>query len=109
MRGKAVAVLFGLAATSLVALPCHAGGPLSVRPAFNGVPDRWDLSVSIQGAPIGVVPYRTDLGSLGLLTNAQAVALTDSFFQAYQSIPTTTIRFQNQGPILSLGTPGSPP
>src|SRR2546426_4858647 len=109
MKRKTFALVFPLIATLLFASQSYSGGPLSVRPAFNGVPDRWNLTVSIQGAPVGVVPYRVDLGNLGLLTNAQAVALTDSFFQAYENIPTTTIRFLNQGPILSLGTPGSPP
>jgi hypothetical protein len=93
----------------LVASTSHAGGPISVRSDFNGQPDRWDLSVPIHGAPAGVVPLRTDLGNLGLLPNAEAVTLTEGFFQVYEDIPTSTIQFQNQGSILSLGTPGSPP
>src|SRR2546425_11975820 len=88
MKRKTFALVFPLIATLLFASQSYSGGPLSVRPAFNGVPDRWNLTVSIQGAPVGVVPYRVDLGNLGLLTNAQAVALTDSFFQAYENIPT---------------------
>ena len=107
---KIIGILaFSLAAILLFAFPSYTGGPLSVRPGFNGVPDKWDLTTSIQGAPVGVVPFRTDLGNLGNLTNAEAVTLTDSFFQSYEDIPTATILFQNQGDIISLGTPGSPP
>jgi hypothetical protein len=102
-------LLLFLLVLSLFTSQSYSGGPLSVRSGFNGTPDRWNLSASIQGAPVGVVPFRTDLGNLGLLDNSQAVALTNSLFQAYEDIPTATIRFQNRGSIVSLGAPGSPP
>ncbi len=110
IKRKIIGVLvFSFTAILLFALPSYTGGPLSVRPGFNGTPDTWDLTTSIQGAPVGIVPFRTDLGSLGNLPNAEAVTLTNSFFQKYEDIPAATILFQNQGDILSLGTPGSPP
>lgn len=70
------------------------GGPLVVGGSFgvSGQPFTWDLSS-------GPIPYRTDGGGLGNLTNAQANALVQSMFQVWQDVPTSNIAFTRLGQI----------
>lgn len=75
-----------------------AGGPLIVGGTFGqpGVPFTWSTA-----AP---VPYRIDAGTLGKLTNAQAVARVGAMFAVWQDVPTATISYSYAGPL--LGTTG---
>jgi hypothetical protein len=43
------------------------------------------------------VPYYTDQGGLGLLANAEAVALVEALFGAWEEVPTATIAFTHAG------------
>lgn len=79
----------------------RAGGPLLVE---NGQPVRWasgpvtgqfSQTVDAQGR----VLYRVDSGTLGPLSNAQAVALVDRIFGLYNGIPTASLKFVNAGAI----------
>lgn len=62
----------------------HAGGPLIVTK--RATPYAWDTSRP--------VPFNPDRGSLGKLSNEQAVALTGELFQVWQDVPTASIEFQ---------------
>ena len=64
-----------------------AGGPLAVT--TNGVPVGWN--------PATPVPYYTDRGALGSLSNTEAVALVKTLFARWQDVPTATIAFNRAG------------
>lgn len=53
------------------------------------------------------IVYTPDQGPLGPLTNDQAVALTQEIFAVWASIPTTTIRFQPSGQLLTTDVTGN--
>jgi len=99
-----VAVVAVAAAASL----SYAGGPLLV---VDGQAVTWQKT-EVRGGPLntqtvdanGVVQYRLDSGPLGPLSNDQARALADRIFGLYNSIPTSTIRFNNAGPIMDPST-----
>src|SRR5262245_26325462 len=107
--------IFGLAVTLVIigaaASWAYAGGPLFV---IGNQPVIWQRT-EVRGGPLntqtvdpnGVVQYRVDSGPLGPLSNAQAVAIADRIFGLYNNIPTSTIRFNDAGPILDP-TSGSP-
>ena len=77
--------------------PATAGGPLVVGGTFGqeGLPFRWDTS-------LGEVGYRTDGGSLGVLTNKKANAWVREMFQVWEDVPTAKIGFTRQGPIQGI-------
>jgi hypothetical protein len=87
----------------------YAGGPLMV--ASNGRPVVWPKQ-ELKGGSIGSntvntqgqVLYRVDGGTLGPLTNAEAVKLVDRIFKLYNDIPTASIEFVNAGQIKSPST-----
>ena len=103
----AIAVVAITAAASL----SYAGGPLLV---VDSHPITWQRT-EVRGGPLntqtvdanGVVQYRLDSGPLGPLSNDQARALADRIFGMYNAIPTSTIRFNNAGPIVDPST-GAP-
>lgn len=78
------------------------GGPLVVGGTFgvDGQPFTWNLA----SFPNGQIPYRTDGGALGNLSNAQANALVQSMFQVWQDVPTSSIAFTRAGQIQLSGT-----
>jgi hypothetical protein len=82
----AIALLLGLAA------PAFANGPLDN--CAPGQPFLWPNN----GANI---PWNPDQGGLGPLTNAQAVALVASAFQAWGDIPTAATTY-SQGALLPV-------
>jgi hypothetical protein len=104
-----VALSLAALASALVAPPARAGGPLLTK--SNGEPVRWARG-PVSGGPLnsqtidaqGRVLYRVDSGTLGSMSNEQAVALVDRIFSLYNGIPTSTIRFVNAGPILDPRT-----
>ncbi len=73
--------------------PAEAGGPLLIGGRFGipGAPFTWDTSVPI--------PYRTDGGNLGPLTNDQANQLVQQMFQVWQDVPTAAIAYTRLGQI----------
>jgi hypothetical protein len=98
-------------AIALAASWSYAGGPLLV---MDGQSITWQRT-EVRGGPLnsqtvdasGVVQYRVDSGPLGPLSNAEAVALADRIFGLYNGISTSTIKFNNAGPILDPST-GAP-
>src|SRR5262249_27210801 len=103
-----VAVLLAASSALIIAPGAKAGGPLIV---LNGQPTRWPRTLT-QGGPLNSqtvdaqsrVLYRVDSGPLGPLTNTEAVAIVDRIFNQYSSIPTSTIKFVNAGPIRDPNT-----
>jgi hypothetical protein len=69
------------------AYPVRAAGPLLVNGA--GEPLKWDSSV--------LVPFNPDQGTLGTLTNAEAVTLVADSFAAWEAVQTSTVSFTNAG------------
>jgi len=87
-----------------------AGGPMLVD-EDTGEPIVWARS-ELRGGPLdsrtvddqGRVVYHVDSGTLGSLSNAEAVALTDHIFSLYSNIPGSSLDFVNGGPILDPDT-----
>ncbi|MCI0528934.1 MAG: hypothetical protein L0Y56_15970, partial [Nitrospira sp.] len=73
----------------------YAGGPL-VFNTSTGAPFKWSTQ-----SPI---PYRTDFGNLGSLSNSSATALIDTIFQRWTNIPTAAISFTRAGNIFHPST-----
>jgi hypothetical protein len=86
-RRPFAAFVLALLALSAVA---EAGGPLLL--VGPGQPFRW-----INGGV--AIPFNPDLGGLGPLTNAQAVAQTAAAFGAWAAIPSARATHSNQGPL----------
>jgi hypothetical protein len=85
----------------------EAGGPLFVQ---NNIAILWanrvvsggplnSTTVTIDGQGRRNVIYHVDGGTLGPLTNEQAVRFTDRIFGEFSNIPTSAIRFVNGGAI----------
>lgn len=85
----------------LVTLIMSTGGSFSFgisRTAAAGTP----LSVTSAGKEVtwgagATVTYQCDLGPLGTLTNAQAVAMVDQLFNTWKAVPTANLNVQNTG------------
>jgi len=101
MTRARAALLLGLLPLVLAAIvvraegPLYVGGPANVpgQPVANsveGLPFRWDPTQF-------PLTYWTDQGSLGTLTKAQADALVQQAFQAWQDVPTASISFSKAG------------
>jgi hypothetical protein len=82
--------LAGIATLFLCAPLAHAGGPLAL--CSNGTPYRWANG----GANI---PFNPDLGDLGPLTNAQAVAAVQASFDVWAAVDSSTVSYTNAGPL----------
>lgn len=87
-----------LAALSLL-LPWKAwsGGPFIVGGPGTAIPGQayvWNVSTPI--------PYRTDGGALGSLSNALANARVQAMFQVWQDVPTANISFSRAGAITGV-------
>ena len=108
VRTLAIAALL-VAAVSWYA---EAGGPLFL---LNNTPILWANRV-VSGGPLNSstvtidaqgrrnVIYHVDSGTLGPLSNAQAVRFTDRIFGEFSNVPTSAIRFVNGGAIRDPGT-----
>jgi hypothetical protein len=78
-----------MALAALLAAPgaVRAGGPLVVDADGRAV--AWHTA--------GPVPFATDRGPLGVLSNAQAVALVEQLMGVWGEVPTSTLRFARAG------------
>ena len=65
----------------------QAGGPLIVN--RNGEPVTWDVNQP--------VPFTPDLGTLGTLSNSEAVQITNELFNVWANVSTASITFQQEG------------
>jgi len=91
LRRTTICALALLAWLAAGVSPVPASGPLYVTgpdATFPGRAYHWTLNP---------IPYKTDLGSLGTQTNAQANTLVSDAFQVWQSVSTANISFQNPG------------
>ena len=62
-----------------------AGQPIAATPSGNQI--KWQ----------GTITYTLDRGTLGSLSNAQAVALVNEIFGIWQNVPTASLSVQNMG------------
>ena len=85
-RGHAI----GIFALTVLLLSSHAGlagGPFVIN--NDGVPQVWSTAQP--------VPFHTDLGPLGLLSNEEAIALLEEAFQVWEDVPSSSISFASAG------------
>lgn len=94
MRMLGVALLLGVAATT-----AFAGGPNYVYDNVNKVPYLWYLD----HWPNGQVPVYTDLGGLGLLTEAQATDWAVGAWDEWNNVPTSKFQAHRIGDVSLLG------
>ena len=89
MRQRFFTVIISLSLCLLLfsSRPIEAGGPLLVTK--TGAPYVWATSQPVTFTP--------DQGPLGVLSNADAVALTSDLFRIWEAVPTARIRFQPAG------------
>src|SRR5512146_3100891 len=80
-----LAVVLGWCSSAVAGGPLYIGGPADVP----GLPYRWNNATP--------VVYRTDLGTLGTLTKAQADQFTSQCFGVWQAVPTANIHFLKWG------------
>jgi hypothetical protein len=76
-----------------------AGGPIYTYDPVKRIPYAWNMA----SWPDGQVPIYTDLGSLGILTNAQANDLVGHAARQWSSVPTSSFRAVVAGDFGALG------
>lgn len=91
--------LFGLVVCGVLATTAFAGGPQNVYDYENRVPYVWVP----QNWPGGAVPVYTDLGNLGILSNARANQLTEAGWAQWTNVPTSSFAAAVAGDFSSLG------
>jgi hypothetical protein len=102
---KRTVALLATAVVSL-ALVARAGGPLSVTGTASTQPGQF----FVWNTAAGSIPYTVDGGPMSksptgnvVVDHTAGVALLQSMFQIWQSVPTANISFQNAGPITASG------
>ena len=101
MRNNCIRIAAVSALMALAATVAFAGGPQFTFDAANRVPYLWHLN----NHPNGAVPYYTDLGPLGRLSNAQSDGLVDSAFGEWNNVPSSSLLTANAGDFASIGLP----
>jgi uncharacterized membrane protein len=91
--------LLAAAGACALATAAFAGGPLYTFDPDNRIPYAWVMS----SWPNGQVPIYTDLGTLGILSNAQAGGLVAYAAEQWSSVPTSTFRGAIAGDFSDLG------
>ena len=86
-KGSQAIGIFALTALLLSSHAGLAGGPFEIN--NNGEPQVWSTAQP--------VPFHTDLGPLGLLTNEEAIALVEEAFQVWEDVPSAAISFAVAG------------
>tara|TARA_B100001971_G_C18266442_1_gene593109 strand:- start:3233 stop:5140 length:1908 start_codon:yes stop_codon:yes gene_type:complete len=79
--------IFALTALLLFSDAVLAGGPFVIN--TDGEPQLWST--------IQPVPFHTDLGPLGLLSNEEAIALVEEALQVWEDVPSASISFAAAG------------
>jgi hypothetical protein len=87
-KNKRSLALAGIASLLLSAPLAHAGGPLAL--CTDGEPFRWANGGTN-------IPFNPDLGDLGPLTNAQAVAAVQAAFDVWTDVGSSTVSYSNNG------------
>ena len=82
-----------------LATAAMAGGPLYTYDYENRIPYAWNMA----SWPNGQVPVYTDLGGLGVLTNARANELVTFAANQWSSVPTSSFRSAVVGDVSALG------
>lgn len=90
----AAAMVAACAATAAL-----AGGPIYTFDYANRIPYAWKMA----SWPNGKVPVYTDLGSLGVLSNARAHELVVNAAAQWSSVPTTSFRAAVVGDLAGRG------
>ncbi len=76
----------------LLSIPLFAGGPLNLNPSDPDGVERWP------GGGAGI-PFNTDFGGLGPLTNGDAITMVLDSLVAWTVVPTASNTYSNDGPI----------
>lgn len=82
-----------------IATTAFAGGPLYTFDNANRIPYSWNMA----SWPNGKVPVYTDLGTLGVLSNARAGQMVQFATQQWSNVPTSSFRNAVVGDFSLLG------
>jgi uncharacterized membrane protein len=85
--------------TAGLATAAFGGGPIFTFDATNRIPYAWNLARWENGE----VPIYTDLGGLGVLTNARATKLVTIAANEWSSVPTSSFRAALAGDVSAQG------
>jgi uncharacterized membrane protein len=93
--GRIVTALF----VAGLATAAFAGGPVYTFDYENRIPYAWNMA----SWPNGQVPVYTDLGTLGVLSNARTNAIVTFAANQWSSVPTSSFRATVAGDFSALG------
>lgn len=100
MRNHLIRIL-AVAILATAGTAALAGGPIYTYDYANRVPYVWHLD----SWPNGAVPYYTDLGTLGRLSNTRADELVQMSLNEWNNVPTSSVLTTVAGDFASIGLP----